>query len=416
MPCKILLVDSEASNISALSEFLDDDFELFIWQQDQNVLQLSETILPDIVIIDMSLETLDGLSICQSIKRNHNYNHTRVVLLSPNNLIDDKLQGYTVGADDFLVKPIDHAELLMKMKVYSKLIDAEKQILQLNESLKQQVETQTKKLIQSEKMASIGQLAAGVAHEINNPMCFITTNLEAMAEYMADFKAYTQSISQAVDEIVDLPTRAQLQHTEQALQEKYQFNEILQDVDNIVTESLDGANRVTTIVKDLKTFARCDDRFESVDLNDTIENTLNLLHNQLKSKIKVEKKFTDDLFVLGIHNQLSQVMMNLIINACHAIDESGTISISTQKQNDHCIICIRDDGCGIAPTTLGLIFDPFYTTKPVGVGTGLGLSISYAIIERHNGHISVKSEVNQGTTFTISLPRIESSSYGSKYS
>lgn len=398
------MVDDDAANIATLSEFLGNEFEVNIWHAGQDLLLLCNTYQPDIILIDISLSEIDGLKLCQQIKNTPDLQSAKIILFSSHNLIDDKLHGYMAGADDFLVKPIEHSELLMKMKVYSKLIKAEKHIAQMNKSLQKQVEMQTNKLMQSEKMASIGQLAAGVAHEINNPMCFIMTNLEALNDYINDLIEYQNSVAEKINHIEVDKVREKLINQQQALKEEYQHSELINDIKSMIGESLEGAERVTTIVKDLKTFARTDDRLEHIDLNQLLQKTLNMIWNQVKTKCELIKDFGSLKPMLGIETQLNQVFINLLINSSQSIDKKGIIHIKTESQSKWNIITISDNGCGIEKKVLDKIFDPFYTTKPAGVGTGLGLSISYAIIEKHQGRIEVDSTVGKGTTFTVYLP------------
>lgn len=403
-PCCIYIVDDDKANISALNEFLSDDYQVLMWQKQHDIFDFSHQHKIDILIIDINLEQIDGLKACQKIKDSKPQPWTKVILLSSKNLIDDKLQGYMAGADDFLVKPIDHAELIMKMKVYANLINAEKHIANMNESLKQQVELQTTKLIQSEKMASIGQLAAGVAHEINNPMCFISTNLEAFTDYVNDLVKYDEELATVIAALPDQTIAKELLEKQKALKEKYQYQELIEDLNSMVQESLEGASRVSTIVNDLKTFARVDDRLEMIDLNALAKKSLNMIWNQIKNRCDLIKDFGQLKPTLGIETQISQVLINLLLNASQAISDKGVIRIKSFMNDGFNIIEIQDNGCGIPKASIDKIYDPFYTTKPVGVGTGLGLSISYAIIEKHQGRIEVESIENEGTTFKVFLP------------
>lgn len=232
-----------------------------------------------------------------------------------------------VGADDFLVKRVEHSELLVKMKVYSKLVRAEKHIALMNESLKKVVEAQADKLVQPERMASIGQLAAGVAHEINNPMRFITTNIEALNDYIKNLTAFNDSLFGEIDKIADQEIKQSLLDKKASLMEEYQYQGLFEDLNSILNESLEGTTRVSTIVKDLKTFTRNDYRVEVIDINTLIEQAIDIIWNQLKTKCKVIKELGNLEPQLGIKMQLSQVILNLLVNAGHAIDKKGTIII-----------------------------------------------------------------------------------------
>ncbi len=255
-------------------------------------------------------------------------------------------------------------------------------------------------ILQQEKLASIGQLAAGVAHEINNPMGFITSNLGTLRKYadkLTDFIAVQET---ALKDL--LPEQlAKIASQRKAL--KVDF--VIDDLQSMVKESLDGAERIKRIVQDLKSFSRIDEtEVKPADLNAGMESTINIVWNELKYKATITKEYGDIPQIKCNPGQLNQVFMNILMNAAHAIEKQGKISIKTWSDNGHILISIADTGCGIPQDKLIHIFEPFYTTKEVGKGTGLGLSIAYDIIKKHNGTIDVESTVGRGTTFTISIP------------
>ncbi|GAB4217515.1 MAG: hypothetical protein Fur007_19740 [Rhodoferax sp.] len=256
-------------------------------------------------------------------------------------------------------------------------------------------------LMQSERMASIGQLAAGVAHEINNPVGFVNSNLSTLQGYVASLlrllDAY-QAHSGA------LPEAAQAELT--ALRGELDFDFVRDDVQQLVVESLDGIQRVTRIVQDLKSFSHVDESAQQwADLEAGLESTLRVVWNELKYKAEVVRDFQHPPQVLCYPFQLNQVFMNLLVNAAQAIDTKGRITVGTGFDAQQVWVRVADTGRGIAPEHLAKIFDPFFTTKPVGKGTGLGLSLAYGIVQKHGGHIAVESQLGQGTTFTVFLPR-----------
>jgi len=244
------------------------------------------------------------------------------------------------------------------------------------------------RLLQSDKLAAIGTLAAGVAHEINNPIGYINSNLNTMLKYLDKVKNF-------IDE-----------QCGDSRQTESGIAEILDDFKDAVNESIQGALRVRKIVADLKSFSRVDRaEKELADINEGIESTLNIVWNELKYKCKVEKDLADLPDLYCIPNQLNQVFMNLLVNAGQSIEgKNGLIVIKTWSENDNIYISVKDNGCGIPKDKIGKIFEPFYTTKEVGKGTGLGLSLTYDIIKKHNGLIEVDSEVGIGTEFLITLP------------
>jgi two-component system NtrC family sensor kinase len=262
-------------------------------------------------------------------------------------------------------------------------------------------------LVQSEKMASVGQLAAGIAHEINNPIAFIRSNLTTLAEYGRSVKAVIELYEQAALQVVNRQQdRAEAILRQLAeLRAKMDFDIVLEDCEGVISESLEGAERVTEIVGNLRNFSRLDENeIKEADINEGIHSTLKIAWNELKYRCNVQTDFGELPEIMCCPGQLNQVFLNMLVNSVQAIEESGEIRIATRTENDRIVIEISDTGCGIPEESLGEIFNPFFTTKEVGKGTGLGLSISYAIIEKHNGHIEVRSEVGKGTTFMIFLP------------
>ncbi len=294
-----------------------------------------------------------------------------------------------------------------KLKDYS--VNLEKMVEdrtgELTKALEDLQNTQSQ-LLQSEKMASIGQLAAGVAHEINNPVGFVKSNLGTMNEYREDlvglFEQY-QLLETALKEQKDGPVREALQDIEK-VKEEIDLDFILDDYQKVIAESIEGTARVAKIVSDLKDFAHLDKaELEETDINKGIESTLNIVRNELKYKTEVIKDLGDIPLVKCYPQRLNQVFMNIFVNAAHAIEDKGTIRISTGANNGHVEIRISDTGSGISPEILPKIFDPFFTTKEVGKGTGLGLNMVYNIIQDHKGTIDVESEVGTGTTFIMRL-------------
>lgn len=271
--------------------------------------------------------------------------------------------------------------------------DLEKAYLQLKQTQGQ--------ILQQEKMASIGQLAAGVAHEINNPMGFITSNLGTLARYQQKLFEYQKDLEACLSETAE----EKLKERAKELRKKLKIDYLRDDIDDLLSESKEGAERVREIVQNLKGFSRVDQaEYAEVNLNDCLDKTLSIAANEIKYKAQVEKDYGELPLVACFPQQLNQVFLNLLVNAAQAIEKHGVICISTQDLGDMVQIDITDNGSGIPAENLKKIFEPFFTTKEVGKGTGLGMSISYEIIQKHGGDIQVASEVGQGTTFSITLP------------
>lgn len=266
-------------------------------------------------------------------------------------------------------------------------------------------------LLQSEKMASIGQLAAGVAHEINNPVGYVASNLGSLGKYIRDLFTLLDTYNTAEPLLAAHPETLA---TIRAVKEQVDIGFLKQDIEELVGESLEGVNRVKQIVQDLKDFSHVDQsEWQWADLHKGLDSTLNVARNEIRYKAEVVKNFDAIPQVECLASQLNQVFMNLMVNAAHAIEDRGVITVSTGRVNDEVWVEVRDNGKGIAQENLKRIFDPFFTTKPVGKGTGLGLSLAYGIIQKHKGRIEVESGVGKGTSFRVWLP-IERADKGNK--
>jgi two-component system NtrC family sensor kinase len=263
------------------------------------------------------------------------------------------------------------------------------------------------RILQQEKMASIGQLAAGVAHEINNPMGFIISNLGTLRKYSEKRSRYLTLLSDTVRDLAadDGPRgRDSLERIEES-RVALKIDCITADIGSLIKESLDGADRVRRIVQDLKSFSRVDEAEEKpADINACLDSTLNIVWNELKYKAEVRKEYGVLPQTVCNARLLNQVFMNLLINAAEAIESCGEITIATRSDGKFIEAAISDTGCGMSADTINRIFEPFYTTKDIGKGTGLGLSIAYDIIKKHGGEITVESEPGRGSRFTVRLP------------
>jgi two-component system, NtrC family, sensor kinase len=292
--------------------------------------------------------------------------------------------------------------------------------IKLENALMRLEDTQTQ-MLQSEKMASIGQLAAGVAHEINNPTGFVSSNLKSLKDYQKDIGVligkYKEMAAQlnSEDLMAHLPAsfKDNLQEV-LAFEKDIDIDFLLEDITDLIGDCREGTDRIKKIVMDLKDFAHPgEDKIQSIDINKGLDSTLNVVNNEVKYKATVHKTYGELPYVNGYPQQLNQVFMNILVNAAQAIDKKGEIYVTTDAIDGCVVISIADTGSGISKDNLTKIFDPFFTTKEVGKGTGLGMNIAYNIIKKHNGTIDVSSEIGKGTTFTIRIP-IESEALESK--
>lgn len=277
----------------------------------------------------------------------------------------------------------------------------EKSNLELHKLYKDLQDTQSQ-LVQSEKMASLGQLVAGIAHELNNPISYIYANMKELENYGIAINRIMKILAKEQD-LNQLQEK--LSYTLRSLHKEFDLNFIQEDIQSLIRESLEGSRRVKEVVQNLRNFSRLDEAaFKTVDLHEGLESTLLLLNNEIKNRITVHKEYGDLPQIYCNAGNINQVFMNILLNAVQAIKENGNIWIKTHSVRNAAEIEIRDDGRGIPHKFQSKIFDPFFTTKPVGKGTGLGLSISYNIIQKHGGTIKVNSKEGKGTTFIISLP------------
>ena len=324
---------------------------------------------------------------------------------------DGEVQSITIVSRD-ITETHRRGEEIRKLNEKLKKISSEliRKNSTLESTLKNLERTQAQ-MVQSEKMASIGQLAAGVAHEINNPTGFVSSNLKTLGDYQEDMNRLIADYQTLKDAVKTPPPQddgdgldamvARVEATEKEIDIAF----IQEDVAELIGDCREGMERIKKIVEDLKHFAHPgEDRMTDTDINKGLESTLNVVYNELKYKATVVKDFGELPIVTGFPQQLNQVFMNILVNAAQAIEKSGEIHIHTAQVDDKVEIRISDTGCGIAKENLPKIFDPFFTTKDVGKGTGLGMNIAYNIIRKHHGDIRVESTPGAGTTFIIQLP------------
>ncbi len=350
------------------------------------------------VITDWMMPRMDGLSLCQQIRQNNSADYVYIIILTAKDQKSDAIKGLDAGADDYIAKPLDPGELSARIQVGQRIFQLED--AQKNANLQ---------LLQSEKMASVGQLAAGVAHEINNPTGFVSSNLKTLLNYIGDINKLYEQYRNLILDIEEneqiVPSISDKIKAIAELEAGIDIDFILDDIKDLIEESREGTERIKKIVQDLKDFAHPgDDKLKVVDINKGIKSTLNVVWSEIKYKAVVEEEFGNLPPVEGYPQQLNQVFMNLLVNAAQAIEEKGVIRIATRTVDDQAEIVISDTGKGIDPDHLPKLFDPFFTTKEIGKGTGLGLHVVYNIIQKHNGTIDVESKVNKGTTFRIRIP------------
>jgi signal transduction histidine kinase len=433
----ILVVDDDEMSRSMLEIILQDAGYLVECAGDgAEALQTARSRVPDLIITDVLMPLIDGFELCRICKEDAALRQVPIILCSGDYAQDqDKILGMSLGASRYLLKPFSRETILATVKdvlqecnqeggrnddatideqmqllrsyneVLFHKLEAKMQDLQQIISEHQKSEDALKKMqaqiVQQEKMASIGQLAAGVAHEINNPMGFITSNLTSLGRYADRLDEYIAALQQSLFSCPTHPDTGDLDKLRQKLKVDY----IISDVRELVNESLDGANRVRRIVQDLKSFSRVDQaECCQTNLNEALETTINIAWNELKYIATLERDFGEIPDIVCFPQQLNQVFLNLLVNSAQAMDKQGNIIVRTWSDGENVLVSVADTGKGMSDEVRKCIFDPFFTTKEAGKGTGLGLSISADIVRKHGGQISVESCVGVGSTFTVSLP------------
>ena len=405
---RILIVDDEESVRNLFADYLDESYSCVTAVDAYDALERLSREPFALVLSDMQMPGLGGIELLRKIIER--YPDTAVIMISGVDRTQRVIDAIRVGASDYLIKPCEldvltlcveralgRRTLLRNARRYKEALENQNAELARRGTELERLQAQ---IVHTEKMASLGQLAAGVAHELNNPAGFIYSNIALLKD---DVKRLERCLT-AFDE-VELPPASAERIRE--MKTEIGYDDILIDLDSILSDCHIGAERIRDIVQNLRLFSRLDEaELKPVDLNEGIEATLRLLSMYYKSgRIRLRRDYGELPQVNCYAAQLNQVWMNLLVNAAQAIGEAeGEVRVKTRCEGENVIVSISDTGAGIEPEHLKNIFDPFFTTKPVGEGTGLGLSISHGVIVRHGGAIVVDSTLARGATFTITIP------------
>jgi two-component system, NtrC family, sensor kinase len=400
---RILLVDDSPAYRRVIQTMLGPKYDFLQAENAEDALARVLGFDPDLIISDLIMPGIDGYELCRRVRGEPRLANVPIIMLTSKTGDESRIAGLEVGADDYLFKPIRPRELNARVNSLLRLrratLDLEERTHQLEDANRNLKKAQAE-LIRSEKLASLGQLVAGIAHELNNPLNYIYGNTEFLSDYVNTFM-------RLLDRFEDLPELSSEQReTMEAWKRDADVDFVRTDLAKLLEGVRLGAERAAEIVRGLRAFARVGSgvELEDVNLTETLDVALTVLRHELRDRIRIHKSFDDVPRVRCDGSRMSQVFVNLLLNAIQAISGEGDIHIGLSCDGSHMRCTFRDSGSGMTPDVRAKIFDPFFTTKPVGQGTGLGLSISYGIVEQHGGRIEVESEPGKGSTFTVWLP------------
>jgi signal transduction histidine kinase len=412
----VLIVDDTPTNLEVISEALSDaGFDVAIAISGDRALQQVERRLPDLILLDVMMPGIDGFETCRRLKASDRTRHIPIIFMTALCDADSKIKALELGAIDYIAKPFHEKEVLARVSTHLKLHQITQSLAQQVAQTTAELQTSQLQLIQNEKMSALGNLVAGVAHEINNPVGCIVGNVGAVRDSIQDLFSIIDLYQAKFPE-----PGAEIEEELEAIDLEY----LRQDLPKLVRAMQDGGNRIKSISKSLRTFSRADtDAQQSFDIHEGIDSTVLILRHRLKAnehrpEIGVVTQYGDLPLVNCFPGQLNQVFMNILANAIDALEESNQeqsfaeikaqpncITITTAVEQNYVTITIADNGTGMPEEIRERIFDQQFTTKQVGKGTGLGLAIAQQIInEKHGGQISVHSTIGKGTEFVIQLP------------
>ncbi len=422
-PMRLLIADDDPISLEVLAGVLEENGYDCVKATDGaaawEILQRPDA--PMLAILDRIMPGMDGLALVQWVRSRQVERAPYLIMVTARGDTSDLVEALDAGANDYLTKPFDPEELRARVEVGRRMVEMQGELRELNASLERRVEVRTRELhvMQSqlyanEKMASIGQLAAGVAHEINNPVSFVATNFASLEQSVTLFAQLLAAYREECAKMSGLPGAEAAVARLRDMNQKIPIDFLLKDMPKLFAESREGIRRITSIVDSMRGFARRElsDSFAPYDLNAGIKDTLVITRDAYKYGADIELELGDVPTVTCIPGQINQVLLNLIVNAAQSLGKpegldgkKGWIRIRTGQVGDGVFCTVEDSGPGVPPEAVPFIFDPFFTTKAPGEGTGLGLSISHDIVvHKHGGTLKYAPSTSGGACFTMTLP------------
>ena len=408
----ILIVDDTAENLRVLENFLvTEGYRVRAAPSGKLALASAAKSMPDLMLLDINMPEMDGLEVCRRIKADPDLAELPILFLSAYTDLEHKIMAFEAGGADYVSKPFHWEEVRARVNTQLGLRRARRELLERNAELKQalaDLKATQVQLVEREKMASLGVLTAGIAHEINNPINFIVAGLTALRKLTAEARGLLETYAAV------LPGDSDALQAAHARRDAADLPDLLVGLDEMIGSIDVGAHRAVEIVKGLRTFARKDEEiFKDIFLKENIDSTLMILSGRLRGITVDDSQLTFHDPVEALPGKFNQIMINLLTNAADAVDAAhpdggGRIDITSclveRDGKAYAAVEVRDNGGGLAPEIKAKMFEPFYTTKPVGQGTGLGLAIVKSIVEEHFGILEVDSSPDTGTTFRLLIP------------
>lgn len=410
----ILIVDDTPANLGLLSDMLKvAGYGVRPAPNGRLALQAAQNLPPDLILLDINMPEMNGFEVCRKLKDDDQLKSIPVLFISALTDIEDKVKAFKAGGVDYITKPLHAEEVLARVETHLKIKRYQMELMEKSVVLQKTVDELTaaqSKLVQSEKMASLGVLTAGIAHEINNPINFIKTSALALDRDMEDVRRLLNAYEACIQSCADATAKEQIA----AIKSEIDYDMLSHELPGLIDHITMGVERTEEIVNSLRTYARADEGQKTwIGLGELIDTALVLQKNRYKKVVAVKTDYGGLPKVAAQPGRLLQVFNNVIGNAIDAVtgdvqNAAPLIEIRTRIEEHHgvkfAVMQVMDNGPGIHDDIIDKVFDPFFTTKKIGKGVGLGMSISYGIVRDHNGHIDIASGDGRGTTVSIFLP------------